>query len=729
MRFAALTFVLALLPLTALAVEPVGVSVERGLFMEAVAFPVELSCATPGATITYTLDGSDPRTSVTAQSGPSGTQVMIDPNASAAPGVVLRAYASLDPDPPSKIAAHTYIFLPDVLTQPAELPGWQSYDYNGGGGPAHHDLEMDPAIVNDVVYSQEMIPALTAIPTMSLSAEQGALWSAYRGDAEIMVSIEVIYPEGDSEDTTGGLERHSHDRVKNSMRLSFKSQYEDPKWSTDLLQRGPLNGASAVANFDRLVLRGGNNRSWARNWNPDRTTYTTDQWMRDTSIELSGVGSHGTFVHLYLNGVYFGLYNPVERLDEWFTSAYMGGPETDWFAISHAGPKGGDPTRWDYLSGPLKDTDMAQLENYEELREYLDVDMFADYLLLHWYAGVRDWPGNNWWGGNQNVPPAPFMFFTWDGEWSFGVGMGSPTQPQVHPDFLAGVGKGAGPSTARIFNSAKHSPEFMIAFADRAYRALYNDGALRDEHARARWQALADHLRTPVVAESARWGDAVIGGPTRTRDEDWQDEVDLQDAYMDGAAATMITALRNEQYYPLVDPPLFFDGAALIETTQLELEMGTPFATRLELDGGGGTIYYTVDGTDPRAPGGAPQGIDGGVTVDVDLVSPAQLQARTLDGNEWSALHLLDLHGVSTGDGDGDPGDGDGDPGDGDGDPGDGDGDGNTADTDTETGTSGGDPGVAAGSEGCNCAVQAAGPPPLLFLVGYGLLRRRRRDA
>lgn len=735
MRGIGLTTALVLVPVQAFAVEPVTVSVERGLFEDTAAFDVELTCTTPGATIRYTLDGSNPRTSATAMSGPSGTEVTIDPVMSMAPAVVLRASATLAGDTPSKIAAHTYVFLPDVVTQPEEIPGWQTYDYEGNGGPAHHDYEMDPAIVSDPVYAEEIIEALTEIPTMSISAEQGEFWSAYRGDAEIMVSIEVIFPNGDSEDTTGGIERHSHDRVKNSLRLSFKSEYEDPKWSTDLLQRAPLNGASATDRFDRMILRGGNNRSWARNWNADRTTYTTDQWLRDTTIELSGIGSHGTFVHLYLNGVYFGIYNPVERLDARFTSASIGGEEEDWFAISHGGPKAGDPTRWDYLSGPLKDLDMAQLANYEELADYLDVDILSDYLLVHWYAGVRDWPSNNWWGGNRNSPPTPFMYFTWDGEWSFGVGAESPDEPQVHPDFRANVGKDSGPTSARIFNSAKDSPEFLVAFADRSYRALYNDGALRDDHARERWQALAEHLRVPVVAESARWGDAVIGGPTRTRDEDWQDEVDFQDAYMDGAAATLIAALRDEGYYPPVDPPLFFDGEALLETTAMELEKGQSIVTRLERDGDAGQIVYTVDGSDPRAAGGAAHGIDGGSEVEVELVSPAQLLARTLDGEDWSALHVLNVQpsapdsgGSSSGGDEADDGGsdavddttgappGDGVPGSDDGATGGG-----------TSATGGGASGADGNDSGCGCRSTSERTPPMMLLLGLGALGWRRR--
>jgi len=423
----------------------------------------------------------------------------------------------------------------------------------------------------------------------------------------------------------------------------------------------------------------------------------------------------------------------VERLDKWFTSAYMGGSEDSYFAISHAGPKGGDPARWDYLSGPLEDADMAELANYEELTEYLDIGVFSDYLLVHWYAGVRDWPDNNWWGGNRNVPDAPFQFFSWDGEWSFGVGQGSPDEPQVHPDFVAGAGSGSGPESARIFNSAKASPEFMIALADRAYRAFYNDGALRDEHARARWQALADHLETPVVAESARWGDAVTGGPTRTRDMDWQDEVDFQDAYMDGGAATMISALRAEGYYPAVDPPLFFEGAELIEITAMELDVGLPLETHIELDGGAGILYYTIDGTDPRAVGGTAQGTEGGVEVDVELVSPMLLQARTLDGNEWSALHVLDVQPSVPDDGGGSSGDGGESEGEGEGGVDETQGAGTSGGEGTGAGSASGDTSATADSQGeaesggCGCRSGPRSTPPLLLLLGLGGVVRRRR--
>jgi len=50
---------------------------------------------------------------------------------------------------------------------------------------------------------------------------------------------------------------------------------------------------------------------------------------------MTGGGSRGTFVHLYLNGVYWGVYNAVERPDEQFAAEYYGGNSDDWFYTNH----------------------------------------------------------------------------------------------------------------------------------------------------------------------------------------------------------------------------------------------------------------------------------------------------------------------------------------------------------------------------------------------------------
>jgi len=208
---------------------------------------------------------------------------------------------------------------------------------------------------------------------------------------------------------------------------------------------------------------------------------------------------------------------------------------------------------------------------------------------------MTDWPQNNWWGANRNDIPGPFMFFGWDAEWSWKTTRGH-NNGWVHPDFRSN--KSGGRTIAALWHSLRRNPDFMMLFADRVYKHLFNDGVLTDQNCMARYIALNDFVRDAVVAESARWGDTCegLGHPTRTRDVDWvfaEREI-LGPGFMDGNAAKFLNSLRAQGYYPDIDPPTFAPHGGQV-AVGFELVMANPNAA--------GTVYYTTDGSDPREPG------------------------------------------------------------------------------------------------------------------------------
>ena len=136
-------------------------------------------------------------------------------------------------------------------------------------------------------HEAEVKAGLMSIPTLSISTDFDKLFGSKgvydepegRTRAEQPVSIELIDPAhpGTNDGVFGLVEGQSHDRMKRSLRLSFKPDFGGPsKWETDLLKNAPLNGATAPTELDNLVLRAGNNRSWARNNVP--ATLTEDEW-------------------------------------------------------------------------------------------------------------------------------------------------------------------------------------------------------------------------------------------------------------------------------------------------------------------------------------------------------------------------------------------------------------------------------------------------------------------
>ena len=612
-------------------------SVQRGFYETP--FQVEITTTPPDAEIRYTTDGSQPtQTNGALYTGPLNINTT----------TVLRAAAFKDGFIPSATQTHTYLFLDDVIQQPATIPGYPNPTYNVGGHPTNafvqHDHEMDPDIVNDPAYSGIIHEALQAIPTLSIAVDPDEIFGNdgfYDAtDLEVAASVELIYADNpaQSHQVNAGIESHSHNSLKRSMRLNFRSVYGAGKFESDIFQNAPLNGETAADEFDRIILRAGGNRTWARNWGPDKTAYTIDQFYRDSQIAMSGYGSRGAFTHLYINGIYWGLFNPVERPDHRFTSTYFGGEVDDWFAANHDGEVNGDNSRYNYLKDNLVNKNMTNSNNYAELQEYLDLDNFIDYLILTWWTSTTDWPRNNWYGGNLNgTSPTPFRYFAWDGEWSWDLAHfnyeDNPTdQAWVHPYFRNGENDSN--TLPEIWHAARVNDDFMIRFADRVYLHLFHDGALTDANAQERWLILNNFIRDAVVAESARWGDALesLGRPTRTRDVDWQRTVDTTFDLMNGNGAALISVLRNEEYYPNIDPPEFNQHGGEI-SSGFGLTMMTP-------NGQPGAIYYTLDGSDPRLPGGAinPSALIFGGSP-VTLTGGTVVKTRALNGNEWSALN------------------------------------------------------------------------------------------
>ncbi|QIL75320.1 chitobiase/beta-hexosaminidase C-terminal domain-containing protein [Hymenobacter sp. HDW8] len=602
-----LLFLLALFPFAGLG-QSVTFSATRGFYESP--FQLMLSTSLQGGAIRYTTDGSAP----TATSGLvySGA---IPINTTSVIRAIGYSGASTTP-----VTTHSYLFLNDVIRQPATISGWPNNDYAlGAGGTATHDYEMDPDVVNNAAYSSIIKTGLTSIPTMSVVLNRANFWDLYDGETKYPASVEILYPDGTKEQFDCDFEGHSHIRLKRSLKLAIKATI-----NTNLLKSAPFNGGVAPTTFTdtKIVLRAGNNRSWARNWNANRTCYTRDEWYRVSQQVISGVGGRGTFVHLYINGLYWGLYNPVERTDAGMLAKTYGGDPTDWMALDPDGIRSGDATRFNNLKDNLINQDMTVAANYAQLKEHLDVTKFCDYLILTWMTGMTDWPGNNYQGGNRNTPtPGPFWYNAWDCEWSWDSSNGSNQGAWVHPEFRNNTTGSA--TIAKIWHSARRNNEFMQLFADRVYRHCYNNGGLTDAASRARWAQINDFVKTAIIGESARWGDALEDGVTRTRDNHWTPEINRLDGLMNGNVARFINALVAQGYFPAITAPSFSqEGGSVAAGYQLTIT--NPNAA--------GIIYYTTNGADPKTAGTAytgPIAINGSTTV----------KAIVQNGSTWSPVH------------------------------------------------------------------------------------------
>lgn len=391
--------------------EEVQFSQQRGFFDNS--FSLELAAGSDKAVIHYTIDGSQPSlTNGMVYSGPIAISNTTP----------VSAIAFLDGYNPSPIVVHTFIFLDSVLVQPKQRAGYEPFFFKN----RYLDYEMDPEIVNNPAYKDIMKDALLSVPTISIVMDKDDIFSSSgyypngrhneNKQFEYICSMEYFDSNdpGNTYQATCALRPHSDKAMKRSVKLLFKSDYGPAKMKFPILKTAVHHSNSATDRFDKIIIRGGYNRNYCGSMQSDqrRNVFIRDQWIRDSQLELSGYGARGIYAHLYLNGLYWGLYNLVERPDESFTSEYFGGEKEDWFAANHAGDitmtPGTADDRWDYLINTLAKKDMSVASNYTTIKEYLNLQSFCDYVLLYFYSGGGDWQDRNgpknFYVGHRNNP-------------------------------------------------------------------------------------------------------------------------------------------------------------------------------------------------------------------------------------------------------------------------------------------------------------------------------------
>ena len=624
-------------------------------------FSLSITCATAGAEIRFTTNGSPP--SLT-----NGT-VFTDPISIAGLSLV-RAAAFFPNFVSSDVDTHTYLFLRDVLRQSNNLAGyptiWQaSY-------PA--DYAVDTNLVNHPFYGATLSNDLRSLPVLSIVTEHDGLWGTTRGiynhatslhdpdlgqDWERAASVELILPDSPQGSTAlavncalrmeGNASRDDARTPKHSFRLLFKSDFGPTKLSFPWFP-GP------VQDFDNLVLRAcGFTDGWPTRYSdttpiagtpyigtryrPETVSYLRDVFVKDTHRAMGWLASRSDFVHLYLNGLYWGIYNPSERLDCSYMANHVGGWDSDWDvmvgddSLFIAMPSDGTKDDWNAMMAVVN-AGITTEATYQSVADLVDLDSLIDYMLLHFFVEAEDWPHHNFYcvhrhaNTTNGLPATKWQFLAWDQEISL--------DRLVRRDR---VNVSNNDTPAKIYSQLRAWPEFRVRFGDRVQKHFFNGGALTLENNVARFVARATVITNAIVGESARWGDArefTIGanpgtGITFTRDEWWVPELQqLWTNFLPSLNETCLSRLRANSLFPTVSAPEF---------SQFGGSVPAGFALVLTHTNADGTIYFTTDGSDPRAygtgavaPGALPY------TVPLGINATTLVRARVLSGGVWSAL-------------------------------------------------------------------------------------------
>lgn len=681
------------------AAEP-SISVPRG-YKEA-AFNVAISSSTPGASLIYTTDGTRPTPSngVVVPPGPEG---LASTTLAITDTTLVRTCATGGGWGSSEVITHSYIFAQSVLNQSAsDVPG--PYGNWGHAGP---DWAMDASVTgNDNPEDRCVAEDFYKIPTVSIAMKWADLFGAetaqqaagiYLKDEGIRkeASFELINPHGYDDDPNRSPSEFSRGQI-----LVFGGSSTAKRWKTDKLSfrfnfedklTSVVFGNGATGRYDRLVLDARLNNVWTQAQNPEQRQfgdYVRDAVLSDLDNSLGRTGVHSQHVHLFLNGLYWGIYTLHERPDNHFAAAYFGGDSDDYDVVKH------DPAASNFIVDglridprlPISNTnhtaavnylemvaraarDLSVPANYAALAEVLDIAALRDHILTNFYGGNYDWPQHNWYATYNRVSgTGKWRFHSWDAEHVF--------KYEDYPRYDNVTNKFEGWNRPDgIHLQLLENPEYRMAFADAAHKYLFNGGAFSVERV---WQLFENRfidIDEAIRAESARWGDngplagerhlrhsnvpnpnpAPYGQSDTTDFASWHHERDRIRLKILGPAPNRATRfleqLRGAVYhedhpkgnqpnplYPSVDAPVFSrHGGALSETYALEMMTA----------GGGGVTYYTLDGSDPRLPGSGTTAffsgaVDSGARVydgPVEVSGTTVVRARTLQDGVWSALN------------------------------------------------------------------------------------------
>lgn len=577
---------------------PVHFSVARGAFTQP--FDLVLTCPTPGAEIRFTTDGTEP-TAITGRPyfGPIRmTNTML-----------LRAAAFRSQLLPSLTQTHTYFFnltpaqrsLPviSIVTATSNLFGRTGIIGMGGGSRASDSLYITNNPATD--YHN---------PSM-----HGIAW-------ERPISLEYIRPEDNSGfQIDCGLRVQGSDyqrprtlpTAKFSFRTYFRGDYGPGRLEYPIFPRTTLQ------NFDQLVLRAG--------FNENNNPFIRDELSRRLSHDMGQVASHGTFVNVFTNGGYAGFYNPCERVHEEWAQAYHGGSDS-WdvispsFATSSSGLGIVDGDRNDFVSlvNYVTSQQPTNPAVYNEIARRLDLENFVDYLLLNVYSAMGDWPQNNFRAGKDRGTNGIWRFYVWDAEWGFNFNSRGTAR-----DTFAEAGPGpndSGLSTTSseitlIYQRLRNSPEFRLLWADRIQKHLFHGGALTDANILARYGEMRDELS---------------GIFTMT---------DFITSYIPSRRATIFTLFNTYGLYGLSNATYGVFASSNAPAFNQHGGVVVPgFTLSMTAAMAGSTIYYTLDGTDPRVQfTGAVSANASTYTSPFTLTQSRLVRARALlNGTNWSAM-------------------------------------------------------------------------------------------
>ncbi len=408
--------------------------------------------------------------------------------------------------------------------------------------------------------SAAVLTALRSIPSVSITGDpedlfwikEGIYANATQngGEWNRRVAFEWIEPAADGSvrrihaNAEGSISGHSSRTAsvtpKHSFHLRFKAKYGPAQLSAPGLFPG-----IAADTFEQLEIRTPVHDSWTVGspWHSNRASarYVTDAYASTLLGQLGYPTFARRFIHLYLNGLYWGIYELIEPVDPLMVArtfppaadpAAPGAGKSDIIGASddsQGGEIAGSKVEWNAVRSaawrlPRHTQDGLPVdEAWDMVGGRVSLESLIDYIFANVWMNNLDWPSHNYLIARRRTEDGKFHFLSWDAEFSFRKDrpVNENTLARVH---IATDGPGW------LFLKLCYHPDFRALVRARL-DTITAEGAPLTVAAWPGYDSLAATFSPVLEAESARWGDAWRTVPYHRAD--WQENLNaLRDTFL-----------------------------------------------------------------------------------------------------------------------------------------------------------------------------------------------------
>lgn len=417
-------------------------SAERVVIVAAPAFSAESGFYDDGfnlditadSTILYTTDGTDPKTSATAQTYSGSIRIYdntsepnkhsagkdislyddADPNFNVDKGQIIRAVCVDADGNYSDVVTKSYYIgktaayyqdmkVVSIVTDPANL-----FDEDTGiyvVGNSYYNWR------NSMAYDSSLREWDLRNPTNY--NQSGREWER-PADIQVFENGQLAFESSVGIRIAGNATRSNQQK---SIRLYARSDYGKSKMNYEFFEGLTDINGNPIEEFDKVTIRNHGND-------------ISDAKMRDEIVQELAAGMDLSLQAserciLFIDGEFWGFYSLKERLEDDYVQSHYGIDKDNVTTLKNGEVEGDAAVGQSYVDfyDWAMTADMTDAANYQKVCDTIDIGSFMDYMILQTYVCNYDWCNtdwtNNWqmWRSNTTVDGNDYG----DGKWRFMV--------------------------------------------------------------------------------------------------------------------------------------------------------------------------------------------------------------------------------------------------------------------------------------------------------------------